>query len=103
VNSGNGFLFVSHRGEIFPSGFLPASVGNVRTRGIADAYRNSEVFRALRDVERLEGRCGRCEFRAICGGSRSRVFALTGSLFGSDPWCAYEPRAGRHTEGVHVA
>jgi radical SAM protein len=103
VNSGNGFLFVSHRGEIFPSGFLPASVGNVRTRGIADAYRNSEVFRALRDVERLEGRCGRCEFRAICGGSRSRVFALTGSLFGSDPWCAYEPRAERHTEGVHVA
>jgi radical SAM protein with 4Fe4S-binding SPASM domain len=93
VNAGNGFLFVSHRGEIYPSGFLPRSAGNVRTRGLADAYRNDEVFRALRDVDRLEGRCGRCEYRRICGGSRSRAFALTGNLFATDPWCVYEPRS----------
>jgi radical SAM protein len=91
VNAGNGFLFVSHRGEIYPSGFLPQSAGNVRTRALADAYRNADVFRALRDVDRLEGRCGRCEYRRICGGSRSRAFALTGSLFATDPWCVYEP------------
>jgi len=92
VNAGNGFLFVSHRGEIYPSGFLPCSAGNVRTRGLADAYRNADVFRALRDPDRLEGRCGRCEYRGICGGSRSRAFAVTGNLFATDPWCVYEPR-----------
>ncbi len=92
VNAGNGFLFVSHRGDIYPSGFLPLSVGNVRTRGLADAYRDSDLFRALRDTERLQDRCGRCEFRSICGGSRARAFATTGSLFAADPWCTYEPR-----------
>jgi radical SAM protein with 4Fe4S-binding SPASM domain len=64
----------------------------VRSRELADAYRNSEVFRALRDTELLEGRCGRCEYRRICGGSRSRAFALTGNLFATDPWCVYEPQ-----------
>lgn len=92
VNAGNGFLFVSHRGAIYPSGFLPLSVGNVRERDLADAYRNSDLFRTLRDTERLVGRCGRCEFRSICGGSRARAFAMTGSLFAADPWCTYEPR-----------
>lgn len=92
VNAGNGFLFVSHRGEICPSGFLPLSVGNVRTLGLAEAYRDSDLFRSLRDTERLQDRCGRCEFRSICGGSRARAFAVTGSLFASDPWCTYEPR-----------
>jgi radical SAM protein with 4Fe4S-binding SPASM domain len=92
VNAGNGFLFVSHRGDIYPSGFLPLSAGNVRTRGLAEAYRDSDLFRALRDTERLQDRCGRCEFRSICGGSRARAFATTGSLFAADPWCTYEPR-----------
>lgn len=97
VNAGKGFLFVSHRGEIYPSGFLPLSAGSVRTHRLADAYRGSDLFRGLRDPERLRGRCGACEFRAICGGSRARAFALTGSLFASDPWCTYEPRgAGTH-------
>ena len=91
VNSGNGFLFVSHRGEIFPSGFLPLTVGNVREMGLADAYRSSDLFRRLRTPDLLRGRCGRCEFRDICGGSRSRAFGLTGDAFETDPWCAYEP------------
>jgi radical SAM protein with 4Fe4S-binding SPASM domain len=91
VNSGNGFLFVSHRGEIFPSGFLPLSAGSVRSRGLADAYRNDPLFSRLRRPATLDGRCGRCEFAEICGGSRSRAFALTGDPFASDPWCAYEP------------
>ena len=91
VNSGNGFLFVSHRGEVFPSGFLPVPVGSVRDRGLADLYRHTPLMRALRDPDRLQGRCGRCEFRHICGGSRSRAFALTGDPFASDPWCSYQP------------
>jgi AdoMet-dependent heme synthase len=94
VNAGNGFLFVSHRGEIFPSGFLPFPAGNVRTHDLAEVYRCSPVFQQLRDPERLSGRCGRCEYRSICGGSRSRALALTGDLFATDPWCVYEPPRG---------
>ena len=93
VNSGNGFLFVSHRGEVFPSGFLPMSAGSVRARSLADAYRHDELFARLRRPSGFQGRCGRCEFAEICGGSRSRAFALTGDPFASDPWCAHEPAA----------
>ncbi len=93
VNSGKGFLFVSHLGEIFPSGFLPTPAGNVRTMPLARAYRESRVFRDLRDADTLRGRCGRCEFRATCGGSRARAFALTGDAAATDPWCAYVPQA----------
>jgi radical SAM protein len=93
VNSGNGFLFVSHRGDVFPSGFMPLVEGNVRRDDLASVYRGAPAFRALRDPELLEGRCGRCEFREICGGSRSRALALTGNAFASDPWCAYQPPA----------
>ncbi|MFI5396402.1 MAG: TIGR04053 family radical SAM/SPASM domain-containing protein [Candidatus Binatia bacterium] len=91
VNAGNGFTFVSHIGEVFPSGFLPICAGNVRTQDVADIYRNSELFRTLRNPDALLGRCGRCEFRGICGGSRSRAYALTGSYLATDPWCGYEP------------
>jgi radical SAM protein len=93
VNAGNGFLFVSHRGEVFPSGFLPLPVGSVRERALGDIYRDAPLLRALRDPDRLRGRCGRCEFRQICGGSRSRAFALTADAFATDPWCAYQPAA----------
>jgi radical SAM protein with 4Fe4S-binding SPASM domain len=92
VNAGNGFAFVSHTGDVYPSGFLPLCAGNVRSSDFAEIYRKSEIFRGLRDPEHLRGRCGRCEFRVICGGSRSRAFALTGKAFATDPWCAYEPR-----------
>jgi len=91
VNAGNGFLFVSHRGEVFPSGFLPVAAGSVRERHLADIYRNAPLMRALREPDLLKGRCGYCEFRQICGGSRSRAFALTGDPFATDPWCAYQP------------
>jgi radical SAM protein len=91
VNAGNGFLFVSHRGEVFPSGFLPVAVGSVRERDLATIYRDAPLLRALREPDRLHGRCGECEFREICGGSRSRAFALTGDPFATDPWCSYQP------------
>ncbi len=92
VNAGNGFCFVSHTGGIFPSGFLPVSGGNVRGAILADIYRDSDLFRTLRSPDRLKGRCGRCEYRRICGGSRSRAYALTGDFLQTDPWCGYQPR-----------
>lgn len=91
VNAGNGFCFVSHQGEVFPSGFLPVSAGNVRRAPLAAIYRDSDLFRSLRDPNRLKGRCGRCPYRSLCGGSRSRAYALTGDWLETDPWCGYEP------------
>jgi radical SAM protein len=100
VNAGNGFAFVSHTGDVYPSGFLPLSAGNVREAGLAEIYRTSELFLTLRDPERLLGRCGRCEFRWICGGSRSRAYALTGRYLATDPWCAYEPTHDRESRAT---
>lgn len=91
VNSGKGFCFVDHIGDIYPSGFLPVRAGNVRTSSVVDVYRTSPIFRELRDVERLKGRCGRCEYREICGGSRSRAYALTGDYLEEDSSCGYVP------------
>lgn len=92
INDGKGFMFVSHLGEVFPSGFLPISAGNVRKQGLAELYRNSPLFTALRDASKLEGKCGVCEFREICGGSRARAYALTGNPFAEEPCCAYQPK-----------
>jgi AdoMet-dependent heme synthase len=91
VTDGNGFVFVDHRGDICPSGFLPLACGNVRRDSLVRVYREHELFVRLRDSDALEGKCGRCEFRGICGGSRARAYEATGSAFGSDPLCAYEP------------
>jgi radical SAM protein len=91
VNDGNGFVFIDHVGNICPSGFLPAVRGNVATANLAEVYRNDAMFTRLRDADALMGKCGRCRFRNVCGGSRSRAFAATGAVMGSDPLCAYEP------------
>jgi radical SAM protein len=98
VNDGNGFVFISHLGEIYPSGFLPLSAGNVRTHDLADVYRNGDLFRALRDTDRLEGKCGVCEYRTVCGGSRARAYAMTGNYMASDPSCAWIPARWRREE-----
>jgi radical SAM protein len=92
INDGVGFLFVSHIGEICPSGFLPVPAGNVRTDDIADVYRHSPLFTKLRDTDALGGKCGVCPFRRVCGGSRARAFATTGDVLAEDPLCAYIPR-----------
>jgi AdoMet-dependent heme synthase len=91
VNDGDGFLFISHTGEIFPSGFLPVSAGNVRTDDVVDVYRNSDLFRDLRDRDLLKGKCGVCEFRDVCGGSRARAYALTGDMLEAEPYCTHVP------------
>jgi AdoMet-dependent heme synthase len=92
VNDGDGFLFLSHTGEIFPSGFLPLSAGNVRKDDVVDVYRNSTLFRNLRNRDLLKGKCGVCEFREICGGSRARAFSMTGDYLESEPFCAHVPK-----------
>ena len=94
VTDGNGFLFIDHLGQICPSGFLPIACGSVRTDSLVRIYREHTLFVRLRDSDRLEGKCGRCEFRQVCGGSRARAYYATGSPFGSDPLCAYEPADG---------
>ena len=91
VNAGRGFVFVSHLGTVHPSGFLPLDAGNVRKAPLTKIYRDSELFRGLRDPDRLGGRCGACEFRTVCGGTRSRAHALTGDPYAEEPWCGYQP------------
>ncbi|MDE3167630.1 MAG: TIGR04053 family radical SAM/SPASM domain-containing protein [Acidobacteriota bacterium] len=94
INDGKGFVFISHTGEIYPSGFLPISAGNVRRDSLVGVYRNSPLFRALRNADNLHGKCGDCEYRNLCGGSRSRAFALTGDYLAEDPRCVYQPKPG---------
>jgi AdoMet-dependent heme synthase len=93
INEGKGFVFVSHIGDVYPSGFLPLKGGNVRQQSLGDIYRTSKLFIALRDSSNLKGKCGVCEFRDLCGGSRARAWAMTGDVFGADPLCTYVPAA----------
>ena len=93
VNDGNGFLFISHIGDIQPSGFLPITAGNVRSDDVVDVYRNSSLFKDLRDATKLKGRCGVCEYRDVCGGQRGRAYGVTGDYLETDPACAYTPKA----------
>lgn len=91
VNDGDGFLFVSHTGAIYPSGFLPVAAGNVRRDDLVEVYRTSPLFTALRDRAQLKGKCGVCEYRDVCGGSRARAYALTGDMLESEPFCTHVP------------
>jgi len=99
IRDGNGIMFISHTGEVWPSGFLPLSAGNVRTADPVALYRHSELFRTLRSVNLLRGRCGRCEHAEACGGSRSRAYSASGDPLGEDPLCSYEPSlAGKESK-----
>ena len=91
VNSGRGFAFVDHVGMVYPSGFLPVSVGSVRDQSFPEIYRSSELLQELRNPDGFGGRCGQCEFRTVCGGSRSHAFATTGDPLAEDPSCLYQP------------
>ncbi|WP_132056820.1 radical SAM protein [Halorussus amylolyticus] len=91
ITAGDGFAFVSHVGEVYPSGFLPKSAGNVRDRSVVDIYRNADLFESLREKDDLKGKCGACPYRNVCGGSRSRAYAYTGDPLESDPLCAFVP------------
>ena len=92
VSDGRGFVFVSHKGEVFPSGFLALSGGNVRRDSLVMCTAILELFRMLRDPSQREGKCGACEYVHVCGGSRSRAFALSGDYLAEDPRCVYIPK-----------
>jgi radical SAM protein len=93
IRDGHGVLFISNTGDICPAGFLPLAAGNVREDQIVDIYRSSPLFRQLHDPTQFEGRCGVCDYRTLCGGSRARAFAATGNPLASDPFCRYDPHA----------
>ena len=91
--AGTGVCFISHEGEVFPCGYLPAIAGDLRTERFADVWANAKVFNELRDTGNLKGKCGCCEFRNVCMGCRARAFAATGDYLDPEPFCVYEPKS----------
>lgn len=96
VNDGNGFLFISHIGEIQPSGFLPITAGLVRENDVVDVYRNHPIFRELRDYSKLKGICRTCQYVDVCGGQRGRAYGITGDYMQSDPACVLVAQAAQN-------
>jgi radical SAM protein len=94
VGDGKGIMFASHTGEIYPAGFLPLRCGHSPSDSVIDVYQNHPIFRALRDPDGFKGRCGICEYRRVCGGSRARAYAVTGDYLETEPDCVYVPRQG---------
>ena len=95
IRDGRGVMFISHVGEVSPSGFLPMVCGNVKATPPEDIYRKHPLFVSLRDNNALGGKCGKCEYRSVCGGSRSRAYGVSGDPFAADPSCVYQPKAAR--------
>lgn len=95
TRDGKGVLFISHTGEVQPSGFLPLTAGNVRTDNLAQLYRHHPIFTTLRNDDALGGKCGKCEYRHLCGGSRARAYGSLGDMMAAEPLCNYIPKALR--------
>lgn len=102
VNSASGFVFISHLGDVYPSGYLPLSAGNITQTPLDEIYRRSPLFVGLRDQDQLKGRCGACEFKVVCGGSRSRAYAMTGDVMAEEPFCAYQPGSFPYMDTVQA-
>ena len=100
VNSGRGFAFVDHVGMVYPSGFLPVAVGSVRDQRFPQIYRGSGLLQALRNPDAFGGKCGQCEFRTVCGGSRSHAYATTGDPLAEDPSCLYQPSLAENSASL---
>jgi len=103
IRDGHGILFISNQGDVYPAGFLPLSSGNMRVDNLVDIYRNSPLFQALHTPSSFRGKCGECEYRTLCGGSRARAFAYTGDPLASDPFCPYEPRTSARSHSASEA
>lgn len=89
--AGTGVTFVSHRGEIFPCGYLPVEAGNIRQQAFGDIWQDSPLFQEMRDPDALEGKCGICQFKSLCSGCRARAYGITGNYLAEEPFCAYDP------------
>jgi radical SAM protein with 4Fe4S-binding SPASM domain len=93
--AGLGVLFVSHCGDVYPCGYLPVHCGNILEQNLIDIWDGSPDLARMRDAGALEGKCGRCEYRQVCGGCRARAYGITGNYLGEEPFCAYQPRAAK--------
>jgi len=89
--AGTGVCFISHRGEVFPCGYLPVEAGNVRRQSFGEIWQGSALFSEMRDPDALEGKCGICQFKTLCSGCRARAYGVTGNYLAEEPFCAYEP------------
>ncbi len=96
--AGTGVCFVSHRGEVFPCGYLPLAAGNVREQPFRDIWESAPLFQELRQPDLLQGKCGLCEFKQVCGGCRARAYGMTREYLGEEPFCVYLPQRHRDTE-----
>ncbi len=96
--AGTGVCFVSHRGEIFPCGYLPVEAGNIRQTNFQQIWSDSPLFAELRDPDTLGGKCGLCEFKKVCGGCRARAYGMTLDYMAEEPFCTYEPRQHLQSE-----
>jgi radical SAM protein with 4Fe4S-binding SPASM domain len=96
--AGTAVCFISHQGEVYPCGYLPALAGDLKHQSFADIWQNSFVFNQLRDTNNLQGKCGCCEFRNVCMGCRARAFAATGNYLDEEPFCVYVPHSNNPHE-----
>ena len=90
--AGTGVCFISHRGEVYPCGYLPVLAGDLNNQSFAEIWENARVFQQLRNTDNLKGKCGYCEFRSLCMGCRARAFAASGDYLDEEPFCVYQPR-----------
>jgi radical SAM protein with 4Fe4S-binding SPASM domain len=100
--AGTSVCFISNEGEVYPCGYLPVSAGNLKEQPFGHIWRESEVFRLLRDPDVLEGKCGDCRYQALCGGCRARAYAATGSFLAEEPFCTFRPDLDRSHRRIHV-
>ncbi len=91
--AGSGVCFISHRGEVFPCGYLPVPAGDLRRQSFRKIWEDAEIFRTLRDSGKLEGKCGYCEYKNVCLGCRARAYGMTGNYLDEEPFCIYQPKS----------
>ena len=89
--AGTGVCFISHKGDIQPCGYLPVSAGNVTEKNFKEIWEKSKLFNNLRDLNKLKGKCGMCEYKAFCAGCRARAYYQTGDYMNEEPYCLYVP------------
>src|SRR5271157_1791023 len=106
--AGTGVCFISHRGEVYPCGYLPVLAGDLNKQSFGEIWESAPVFQQLRSTDNLKGKCGYCEFRNVCMGCRARAYAASGDYLDEEPFCVYQPRrkdsaAGMREEVTHVS
>ena len=94
--AGTSFCFISHRGRVQGCGYLDVEAGNIRDRSFGQIWANATLFRKLRDLSNIKGKCGICEYKMVCGGCRARAYESTGDYLEAEPYCIYQPVALRN-------